>query len=241
MQNMTTRHISGRSGYHRKIYLGLLIFVTIAGLPIVGVPSLRQRLRSRVETLRSAAAGEPVPQAPAKAVVGENHEPFPHEYERSQQVRPSYLPNIEVSPRPQVRFAVGGDQTTPPAIDFTPPAAKGKPASKAVPAPSEPAATGGQAAAGAGADSQYKKGKSEQEAYDILVNSNQTLAAMIKGTDPTLKFQDWSASNKGEESYYVSVTFVQTSDNIVRRYIWNVKVMTKEVVPLNFYAMGISK
>jgi hypothetical protein len=37
------------------------------------------------------------------------------------------------------------------------------------------------------------------------------------------------------------VTFIQTSDNVARKYIWNVKVPTKEVVPLSAYAREISK
>lgn len=207
---------------------------------MVGVPSLRLRLRTRVDALRGAALGEPAAQAPASSRIGENHDPFPHEYEHPQ-ARPSYLPKIIMPPRPPVQFAVGGEETNPPVREVTTRPAKGKGAPKPDSPPSEVTAGTGQPAAGAGADSQYRKGKSEQEAYDILVNSNQTLAGMIKGSDPALKFQDWAAANMGQDSYYVSVTFLQASDNVVRKYIWNVKVMTKEVVPLSAYAREISK
>lgn len=229
--NPGSRH-ARRRRYHQRIYFGLLIFVVIAGAPMVGVSSLRVRLRTRVQMLRAAVAKEPLIPAPAIARVGENHEPFPQEYEHAQ-VRP-YLPKIEAPARSPIRIVIGGNVTTPPAPT-------GKAGSKPDSAPTATSAGAGAAPGSPGSDSQYQKGKSQQEAYDILVNSNQVLAGMIKGSDPSLKFQDWAASNMGQDSFNVMVTFIQTSDNVARKYIWNVKVPTKEVVPLSAYAREISK
>jgi hypothetical protein len=92
-----------------------------------------------------------------------------------------------------------------------------------------------------GSEIRYQKGKDEQEAYELLVSTNPTLAGMITGSDPALKFQDWSAANMGQESFYVMVTFLHVPDNQARKYIWNVKVATKQVVPLSAYAREISK
>jgi hypothetical protein len=227
------------SRYHQRAYLVLLLFVAMAGLPMVGVPSLRAKLRTRVQTLRAAAMGEPPLQAPASLRVGENQEAFPREYERAQALeRPSVLPKIDMQQRQPYRIVLGGDESARPAAATAFPAPRSKAATQPAPAG---AADSGQPTSGGGTESQYRKGKSEQEAYDLLVTSNQILAGMIKGSDSTLKFQDWAAATMGPDSLYVMVTFVQTSDNVVRKYIWNVKVATKEVVPLSAYAREISK
>jgi hypothetical protein len=246
---MHGRGVSARPRYHRKVYLGLLIFVVVVGLPIVGVPSVRHRLKTRVQTLRAAVLRQQIAPAPAVAKVGEKREPFPQEYQRPR-ARPSDLADLEAS-----LLRKGGqvsDQGVKP-FAFPPrPArtiARGAPTApakeRAEPQPSAPPSAGppipGQPSTDASAEPLYRKGKSEQEAYDLLVSSSQTLAGMIKGSDPTLKFQDWAAANMGENSCYVMVIFVQTGDNVARKYIWSVKMTTKEVVPLSAYAMSISK
>ncbi len=229
--------------YHQRFYFGLLIFVLVAGLPLVGLPSVRSQLRTRVQTLRAAAMGEPPIQAPAKGNIGENQQPFPKEYERAQaQLRPPYLPQIETQARAAYRITIGGDEGNPPAKEPAASARKGRVTIPPVSVPSAGAANPSASQTGAAnSDSRYRKGKSEQEAYDLLLNANTTLAGMIKGSDPALKFQDWAAADMGQDSYYVMVTFVQALDNVPRKYIWNVKLATKEIVPLSAYAREISK
>jgi hypothetical protein len=232
-----------RSLYHQNVYLGLLIFVLVAGLPMVGLPSLRSQLRTRVRTLRAAITGEPLLQAPSKVIVGENQEPFPKEYERAQaQERPSYLPKIDTQARSPYRIIIGGQEGNLPAKETAAPAPKGRLVIPPVSVPSGGATNAGESQAGAAStDSRYRKGKSEQEAYDLLLSANTTLAGMVKGSDPALKFQDWAAADMGQDSYYVMLTFIQTLDDVVRKYIWNVKVATKEIVPLSAYAREITK
>ena len=231
----------------------MLIFVVLAGLPMIGVPSLRYRLRTRLQGLRAAYAGEPAVQPPALAGVGENRAPFPREYERPVPLPPALPEIMPRAPVTPLRITPAGEDAAaslaaakPQTSERRPARASGavSPAGKAEPKlilPPSAAATAEPAAAETGAEPQFRKGKDEQEAYDLLVNANQTLAGMVKGNDATLKFQDWSAAIMGEGSFYVMVTFVQTADQVVRKYIWNVKVATKEVIPLSAYAMSISK
>ena len=217
-----------RGRVRRRVYSGMLLFVVVAGLPIVAVPSLRLRLQTRFLSLRSALQGERQQPAPALAVVGENREPFPSEYERAQ-VPPIFPEKFKPAPaRQPVQIVLGGSAAAPAAIPQT--AAAGAPA-----AATQPAEESGSQ------QIQYRKGKTEQEAFDLLVNSSQPLAGMIKGSDPALKFQDWSAAAIGNDTYNVMVTFVQAQDNVVRQYIWTVKPMSKEVLPLNHYARSISR
>jgi hypothetical protein len=225
----------GGSHYHHRVYLGLLLFVVIGGLPILGVPSLRHRLQARVETLRSAWQGKSQIQ-PALASVGENRAPFPKEYERPPWKRPEILPKYEPPARAPFHITVGGN---PAAREQAAAGARGRPELKIPQTRTDAEITIAEKAPGSGIE--YRKGKGEQDAYDVLVNSNPTLGAMIKGRDPALKFQDWSAALMGQDSYNVSVTFVQTGDQVVRKYIWNVKVESKTVIPLSAYAREISK
>jgi hypothetical protein len=228
-----------RSHYHDRIYLALLLFVVIGGLPIVGVSSLRARFHDRIQLLRSAARGERAPQAPAAATIGEARDPFPKEYEKPQ-ARPSYMQKFEAPPRAPYRIAIGGEEPAParklPGVETS----KSKPVNE-IDLPPTLSDVKSAAASDTGGAPQYRKGKSEQEAYDLVVKANATLAGMIQGADPALKFQDWSALSTGQDSYNVMIAFLQTADNEVRKYIWSVKVATKEVVPLSSYARGISK
>lgn len=230
-----------RLPYHKNLYKGLLMFVVIGGLPLVGLPSLRLQLKTRVWTLGAAVMGQPPRQTPVKATVGENREPFPREYERAQaQERPSYLPKMDAQARSPHRIIIGGEESKP--REGTASAPQGKLTTPSVSVPSTVAAVPGESPSGAvSTDSKYRKGKSEQEAYDLLLSANTTIAGMAKGSDPTLKFQDWAAADMGQESYYVMVTFVQTQENTVRKYIWSVNLTTKVIVPLSAYAREISK
>ena len=237
----------GRPHYHSRTYTGLLIFVVAVGLPLIGIGPLRHRLKTRFDIMRAAVRGEQQ-QQPAFARVGENQAPFPREYEQPQN-RSAFWAKL-IAPL-QHQTIVAADQGGVPTI--IPPPLRRIPR-PTLPIPSKEklrAAPGAlvsapeQAAAettrSAVSEPVYKKGESEQEAYDILLNANQTLAGMVKGSDATLKFQDWAAANMGENSYYVMVTFLQTADNVARKYIWSVKVSSKEVTPLSSYAMSISK
>jgi hypothetical protein len=224
--------------------------VVVVGLPIVELPSVRHRLETRVQTLRAAILRQQIVPPPLVAKVGESHKPFPQEYQHPQTI-PSNLPDLTAAVLRKGIQASGQGIKLPFAIPPQPartslqqasmPPAKGKAEVRPAAPSSAVAPIPGQPATDTGAEPLYRKGKGEQEAYDLLVSSNQTLAGMIKGSDPTLKFHDWAAADMGENSYYVMVAFVQTADDVIRKYIWNVKMTTKEVIPLSAYAMSISK
>jgi hypothetical protein len=222
-----------RKRARQRVYLGILIYVVVAGLPMIGFPSLRARLQSRIERLRAAALGYPPPPVPTYARIGENTKPFPSEYEHPVS-RSSYLAPLELlkQAEPYIMRIGGGEATS---------AGTGTGvAEPPVPLPTQSATTG-TTATDADSEPQFRKGESEQAAYDLLVSSNKTLAGMIQGSDASLKFEDWGAASMGQDSYYVMVTFVQVADNVARKYIWDVKLESKEVRPLSSYAMSISK
>ena len=85
----------------------------------------------------------------------------------------------------------------------------------------------------------YQKGKAEQDAYDLLLKSSATVAAMVQGSNPSLKFKSWDAANRGEDTYWVRLKF-QSEGNQDEDYIWVVKLQSNEVTPLSHNARSIS-
>src|SRR5437667_10538026 len=62
-----------------RVYMGLLLFVAIAGLPLIAVPVLRPRLSARVQSLREALGPLPIKPTPACAKAGVTRPPCPAE------------------------------------------------------------------------------------------------------------------------------------------------------------------
>lgn len=227
-----------------RFYLAVLLFVVVAGLPMVAAPPLRQRLQVRAVALHQAWAGEPVPPAPALARAGENTGPLPKEYARPE-VPPPFLPKAGAGlPKSPYIIRIGEGAPTPQSnatgnrpLLSRPGAPPIKVADRTTP-PAGAQPPGQEAAAG---EPQFRKGPAEQEAYDFLVESNKTLSGMIQGGDPALTFKDWSAAAMENDAYYVMVEFVQKADNVARKYIWKVQVSRKQIVPMSAHAMSISK
>jgi len=79
---------SGPAAFYKKrtiVYGAMLLFVVAAGLPMIAVPSLRNRLSDRLMTLRAAVAGEVRP-VNLKVARTSNH--FP----RNSSGRPHQMP-----------------------------------------------------------------------------------------------------------------------------------------------------
>ena len=220
----------------RLIYAGMLLFVVVVGLPIVGVPYLRYRLSTRVMALKTAMAGDI---KPLVAQVGANKEPFPAEYESPAAPVPQapQLPPVEriftmtqggqvkpLRPEPRATHRTLRIPATPPASTVTQ-----EPMEQA--APTHPAA--------AESDLKYQQGKMEQEAYDLLLKSNATVAGMVQGSDPSLHFRSWDVAARGEDTYWVRLKF-QSEGNPDTEYIWQVKLQAKQVAPLNFNARNLN-
>jgi len=90
------------------------------------------------------------------------------------------------------------------------------------------------------ADPVYGQGKPEQEAYDLLLKSNEALSGLIKGSNTGQRFKTWGAAKIEEDAFLVKLTFVQTSDNSEVQYIWRVKPASKEISPLSRNARALS-
>ena len=84
----------------------------------------------------------------------------------------------------------------------------------------------------------YQKGKAEQDAYDLLLKSIPAVVGLLQGNNPSLKFKSWDAANRGEDIYWVRLKF-QSEGNADAEYIWQVKLQSNEVTPLNYNARGV--
>jgi len=227
------------SGFYRgrsRFYTFLLLFVVVVGLPILGVPQLRQRLSARIMFFKTAVAGNVVP---VVARVGANPEPFPSEYEK---------------PEPPVRQAY---ELPPPAAILThtptisvPAAPNSSPiraATELKSAESRLEPEGEESAGQSGAEAEepeaagpkYQQGKIEQEAYDLVLQSNAKIADLVHGSNPSLHFVSWDVAQISNDIFWVRLKF-QAEGSPDREYIWQVKLSSKEVTPLSYHARSIS-
>jgi hypothetical protein len=206
-----------------RIYMGLLLVVVVIGIPILGIPSLRHRLYTRIHALYEATG--PLASPPIWAKVGENRHPFPAEFERPVVTRsPLSLPGmIDLTNR-----------VYRPPVTVPPSDAPGAPAPESQSLP-ETSASDEQAAP------EFKQGKIEQEAYDILLRSSEPIAALVKGSDPSLRFKLWYAAKRSADAFLVDLIFTQVPDNKEVHYIWEVKVSSKEVKPESHNARALAR
>jgi hypothetical protein len=218
----------------RRVYTGLLLFVVVVGLPIMSVPYLRNRLSARVMALKAAMTGDI---KPVIAQVGANHEPFPAEYEKPAPPIPQapQLPPVE-----RIFTMTQGGQMQPLRARTAPKA----PRTLSIPpasAQTESTTEQTEAAPPASAETElnYQQGKVEQDASELLLKSNATIAGMVQGSNPSLHFKSWDAVNRGDDIYWVRLKF-QSEGNPDVEYIWQVKLQTNQVTPLSYNARTIS-
>ena len=220
----------------QRIYGALLIFVLAAGLPMAALPSLRGRLLERFEKLKAAAAGDV---GPLSLNVGEYHEPFPAEFEKP-----------APPPSPPQESVIDKVYSMAPGVYSRPPAAAGKrpapqiakpaappPATVEITTPALPAAS--EAEPSGEAKLNYQTGTIEREAYELVLNSNSTIAGMVQGSNPALRFKSWDAAARGNDTYWVRIRF-QSEGNPDVDYIWQVKLGAKQVTPLSYNARTLS-
>jgi hypothetical protein len=227
-------------GTRHKIATGLMIFVVVIGLPIVAIPSLRQRLSNRVMAFKSAVAGGIVP---ATLDVGANRAPFPTEYASPLPPPPRApeLPNLDRV------FTMDGRPARPIPVPSPPPRTPARrpkleasiPSAQPDTEPEAPTIVGQTTPAGE-PELKYQKGKAEQEAYEVLLKSSPTVAALVQGSNPSLKFKSWDAADRGENTYWVRLKF-QSEGNPDAEYIWQVKLQENQATPLNFNARNLAQ
>jgi hypothetical protein len=219
-----------------RFYTGLLLFVVAVGLPIVTVPRLKNRLSARIQLLKAAVAGNV---NPAVAQVGASQEPFPAEYERPE---PPVQQAFKLPPSENVYTQTPGG--------YTPvPLAPSKAATPSVlnlgrsptPTESEESLQQEETAAEASEESgpKFQQGEAERDAYNLLLQSNPRIAEMVQGSDSSLIFDSWDAAHRGDDIYWVRLKF-HSEGNPDREYIWQVKLISKEITPLSYHARSIS-
>jgi hypothetical protein len=206
--------------FRYRLYLCLLVFVVLVGLPMLGVPSLRHRLVERVQVLKDAVGHDGRPD-PLTARVGENTDPFPTEYEIPVLKRPGTPGVIYTADRVYAPGHGGATTAAPPVAHEAPDAA---PKSGTAEADAEP---------------EFRQGPMEQRAYDLLLKSKERVAGMVQGKDAVLQFKNWSAARIEEDLFYVRLTFIQSADKSEIPYIWQVRLESGQVTPLNYYARSV--
>jgi hypothetical protein len=209
--------------------MGLLLFIVIVGLPIVGVPHLRERLSTRIQTLKAAIAGDV---SPATLQVGAQHEPFPSEFEEPE----------PLAPQPPKLPQMDRVYTLTPSRTYTPSASpQTETADRSATEPSVTFTDEGETESGTPAEPEieYLQGQAEEDAYNLLLQSNSKVAELVKGGDPSLKFKSWDAARRGDDVFRVRLKF-QSEGHPEAEYIWQVKLQSNEVTPLSYNARTIS-
>jgi hypothetical protein len=250
IKNNQARMYSGRQWF----YGGLLVFVVVVGLPIIGVPSLRDRLSERIMAIKASLQTDSI--APVTVAAANNSNPFPAEFEKTvREMKPPVFAPLERiftlkyrNSKPMQGRIVDGsrrDLNPEPAAEA---ANKNKGAQEFGSIIEDSSAENSNASAGApdavasvseNEAPKYQKGPMEQSAYDLLLKANSTVADIIKGTHPGLHFKSWDAAKREGDTYWVRLK-LQMDKNPEAEYIWTVKLQSKQVAPLNFNAKSIS-
>jgi hypothetical protein len=90
------------------------------------------------------------------------------------------------------------------------------------------------------AQPKYQQGLMEKEAYDFLLKTNPTVDGMVQGSNPSLRFKAWDALKRDEETYWVRLAFTSAPDNANVEYIWQVKLLAKQITPLSYNARSLA-
>lgn len=220
---------AGLSSFYRtrrRVYGLLLLFVIAVGVAAGTVPKLRSRLLTRAQTLWDAATGK---HEPMMVQVGQNQEPLPPEFELPsppvmQMPRLPAPAKVLTTPDGGYRPGTGGSRASSKTEEGEPGSLPSEEAEEELTADTEP---------------EYQQGKVEQEAYDLLLNSNSAVAEIAKGNNPSLKFKSWDAAARGDGIYWVRLK-LEAEGKPVADYIWQVKLGSKQVSPLNYNARSIS-
>jgi hypothetical protein len=213
----------------RRVYGALLLFVLVAGLPVAAVPKLRNRLISRAWNLKEALIGN---RAPVMVQVGQNQEPLPEEFER---------PATPALQSPQLPVPAKIHSTT--QGGYTPRRSEVKPLPQTETAALSPSRTEepvepAESEAASDNEPKYRQGKTEREAYDMLISSNSDIAEIVKGNNPSFIFKTWDAAARGEDTYWVRLK-LQAQGQPEADFIWQVKLQEKQISPLNYNARNI--
>jgi len=83
---------------------------------------------------------------------------------------------------------------------------------------------------------EFRQGEMEKQAYGLLLQWNPNVDQMVRGSNASLQFKNWSAAKRDEDTYWVRILFQNAADRTEVAYIWEVKISSKQVTPLNYNA-----
>jgi hypothetical protein len=242
-QSMTGQYEASRHPYFPRVsrigkagYTGWLLFVVIGGLPIVAIPSLRDRLSERIFTLKAAISGEIMP---ATAPVGANPGGFPKEYETPE---PAAFSPFSPAPGERKTYTLIAPGLIAPEIRKVPKRMRilevpsGESLGMLLP-PETPAAPA--VSKTPDPEIQFRQGTGEKDAYNLLMRSSTSISGLVRGSNPSLHFVSWGAMQKGEDVYWVRLKFQSEETPGEVDYIWEVKLQTSEVIPLSYNAKSV--
>jgi hypothetical protein len=179
------------------------------------------------------------------AGVGENPRPFPTEFERQIPEKP----RLPVLPLPQavLDMTQGTIRSAPPVQTKQPPVLRGRAkedtATKAAP-PEKPAPAVVNIAPvpteGASDEPEYRQGEQEKIAFDLLLEQSSSVKSVVSGSNPALRFKGWGAAKREDDVYWVRLTLT-TAQGTDADYIWQIRVTTRLVTPLNFNARSLPR
>jgi hypothetical protein len=217
-------------------YAGLLLFVVMVGLPIVAIPSLRDRLSERIFVLKAAISGEIMP---ATAQVGATPGGVPKEYEAPAPAAFAPFSPASSERKTYTMIAPGLIASETRKIPrrmriLEVPSTESLGLLLAPETPSAPAVSKESAP-----DIQFQHGNGEKDAYNLLMRSSTSIAGLVKGSNPSLHFVSWGAVHKGEDVYWVRLKFQTEATPNEVDYIWEVKLQTSEVIPLSYNAKSV--
>jgi hypothetical protein len=216
-------------------YTGLLLFIVIVGLPIVTIPSLRNRLSERISVLRAAISGDITP---ATAQVGANPEGLPKEYETPAPAVPYHSPPAPTEKKGHTIIVPGSNA---PEIRKVPKQLRiiEVPSRESLSEPPLEQTTSSAPTVSKEPEPEvkYQQGNGEQNAYNMLMRSSTAISGLRN--NPSLHFISWGAIRKGEDVYWVRLRFQSEETPGEVDYIWEVKLQTSEIIPLSFNAKGV--
>jgi hypothetical protein len=214
----------------KRFYSILLLFVVVVGLPLVGLPPLRHRLVTRVVALREAILGK---SGPAMANMDEEQIPYPEEFEKPASGESGSGVSLPMDRIFTAKSADSGPLVITPNALITPKSAIDHTASSGT-APEEDTGESGSKDAIV-----YTQGEVEREMYDLVLGAYPRVAEMVKGDDPSLRFQSWGGAKRSEDTYWIRLIF-KNKDDLEVEYIWQVDLQTNQVLPLSYNARNIS-
>ncbi len=218
----------------RRVYGALLLFVLVAGLPMATIPKLRDRLITRAWTIKEAIAGN---RAPVLVQVGQHQELLPPEFQRP---APPPAPTLPLPP--QTAKIHSNDKG-----GFVPRRALRRTSVETQPVPTDPAASVRAEEAAEEAEEppatdenqlRYGQGAVERHAYELLLDANPTVAEITRGNNASYKFKSWDAASRGGDLYWVRLR-IQAEGQPEGDYIWQVRLESKQITPLNYNARTV--